>query len=201
MVKDLDDEIWVDVIGYDGLYQVSNLGRIKSLPRSFTCGQHNALVTTKEKIRKISKHNRGGLCISLCKDGKQKTYKLNKLVYESFVGECTYLSHLDGNLDNCNLDNLIKLTGDEYLLQQKLTGEKIKVSVNKYALIDYGRFSGKHPFVYKIFNKSQRAREFAKEYGYKRSDIIKITKEEYDYIMKFDEEIDVLFDERNRVFI
>lgn len=47
-------EIWKDIKGYEGLYQISNLGRVKSLPRK---GTH----TTKERILKLTKTNKNYL--------------------------------------------------------------------------------------------------------------------------------------------
>lgn len=69
-------EIWKDVI-YDGViyegYQVSNLGRVKSLKFG------------KERILKEVKDGFGYLMVFLCKDGKQKMFKVHRLVAESFI--------------------------------------------------------------------------------------------------------------------
>lgn len=59
-------EEWRDIEGYEGLYQVSNLGRVKSL---------NYRRTRKEKLLSARKHTDGHLFISLYKNGKEKTTK------------------------------------------------------------------------------------------------------------------------------
>lgn len=59
-----------------------------------------------------------------------------------------------------------------------------------YALIDNGEFSGKPAFVYNICTSLKKAIELEKKEGHKR---VKITKEEYEYIKKQDESIDVLY--------
>ena len=67
-------EIWKDIKDYDGIYQVSNLGRVKSLKFS------------KERILKDYVDTRGYLNLSLNKNGKKKTYRVHKLVAVAFLG-------------------------------------------------------------------------------------------------------------------
>lgn len=67
------NEIFKDVPGYEGLYQVSNLGRVKSLHYQ------------KEKILKPSEQKWGYLNVHLCKNGKRRTFKIHRLVAESFL--------------------------------------------------------------------------------------------------------------------
>ena len=71
-------EEWRNIIGYEGLYQVSNLGRVKSLGN----GSGN---NSKEKILKGSKNKFGYLKVNLYKDGKQKTHKVHRLVASAFI--------------------------------------------------------------------------------------------------------------------
>ena len=72
------EEIWKDVTGYEGLYQVSNLGRVKSLDRVIK-GQH-----FEEKIMKLQTNN-GYKWLWLNKDGKRKAKRINRLVAEEFI--------------------------------------------------------------------------------------------------------------------
>lgn len=69
-------EIWKDIEGYEGLYQVSNLGRVKSL---------NYNHTGKSKNRILSKDKYGYLFIRLHKDGVSKNYYVHRLVAEAFI--------------------------------------------------------------------------------------------------------------------
>ena len=71
-------EVWKDVVGYEGLYQVSNLGRVKSLPRN---GTH----TNKEKEMTVRADPKGYMRLCLCKDGKGKNVKVHRLVAEAFI--------------------------------------------------------------------------------------------------------------------
>jgi hypothetical protein len=68
------EEIWKDVKGYEGLYKVSNFGRVKTLYHG------------KERILKPYKAYNGYLLVNLWKDGKKKNYRIHRLVYEAFVG-------------------------------------------------------------------------------------------------------------------
>lgn len=72
------EEIWKDVTGYEGIYQVSNLGRVKSLDRVIK-GQH-----FEEKIMKLQTNN-GYKWLWLNKDGKRKAKRINRLVAEEFI--------------------------------------------------------------------------------------------------------------------
>lgn len=70
------EEIWKDVVGYEGLYEVSNLGRVRSL---------NYLRTGQTRILKSHMDRKGYLGVALCKNGKA-TYKLvHRLVAMAFI--------------------------------------------------------------------------------------------------------------------
>lgn len=70
-----DIEIWKNIKEYEGLYQASNLGRIKSLPRN----------TAHERIMKQREDKGGYLFLSLTKNGIPKTFKCHRLVAETFI--------------------------------------------------------------------------------------------------------------------
>ena len=78
-------EIWKDIKGYDGLYQVSNLGRVKSLPRLRRIG--NRMVMFKERILKDDINKRGYHCIKLYRDKERNFFFVHRIVYENFVGD------------------------------------------------------------------------------------------------------------------
>ena len=69
-------EQWLPVEGYEGLYEVSNLGRVKSL---------NYNHTGKEKILKPKKHRDGYLQVQLWRDGKHKMFQVHRLVATAFI--------------------------------------------------------------------------------------------------------------------
>ncbi len=104
-------EIWKDIQGYEKLYQVSNLGEVTSLTR--ICEQWNGRNWCERmlegKTRKQGNMPGGYKNVTLCKDGKLKTFWVHVLVLEAFVGKCPKdmeCCHKDGNAGNNNLDNL-----------------------------------------------------------------------------------------------
>ena len=75
-------EEWRDVVGYEGLYQVSDQGRVKSLERKVP--KWDGERTVKERILKPRTDHYGYLLVSLCAGGKSKTLKVHRLVCETF---------------------------------------------------------------------------------------------------------------------
>lgn len=79
-------EIWKSITGYEGLYQVSNLGNVKSLERQHRSGFNgNGITKRKERLLKKVKDKDGYLCVSLSKESKVKTMKVHRLVALAFV--------------------------------------------------------------------------------------------------------------------
>lgn len=92
----MSKEIWKDVVGYEGLYQVSNLGDVKSLFRY-------------KKVLKPIKSNHGYLKVNLYKEHKHKLVNVHKLVAEAFLdnpNNYKYINHKDENKTNNNVENL-----------------------------------------------------------------------------------------------
>ena len=77
-------EIWKDIKDYEGLYQVSNLGRIKSLDRYVRC-KNNSIAFKKGMLLKMQTDKDGYLIVVLCKNGECKTFKVHRLVAEAFI--------------------------------------------------------------------------------------------------------------------
>ena len=97
-------EIWREVVGYEGLYAVSNEGRIKSLERSDRFGRKYA-----SKMLSTKKNNRGYVQIHLNKDGVCKMKLLHRIVAEAFISNPDNLpqvNHKDENKENNNVENL-----------------------------------------------------------------------------------------------
>ena len=74
------DEIWKDIQGYERLYQVSNLGRVKALPRTDSNNRHR-----KERIMKQFRDKDGYYILGLTKNHKHKTVRVHRLVANAFV--------------------------------------------------------------------------------------------------------------------
>jgi predicted XRE-type DNA-binding protein len=105
-------EIWRDIEGYEGLYQVSNLGRVKSLDRyRYDNGQF-----TKGGVLRYSLNHGGYAGVNLCKNGKRIRHTIHKLVATTFIrpskkGE--QINHKNGNKLKNEADNLEWVTSKE----------------------------------------------------------------------------------------
>ena len=103
------EEVWKDIKGYEGLYKVSNFGRVKSLCRKSICGSH--YITIKEKILKPSKtgSDRKYLHIILAKDGINISKFIHRLVAEAFIpnpNNLPQINHKDEDPSNNCVYNL-----------------------------------------------------------------------------------------------
>lgn len=97
-------EIWKDVEGYEGLYQVNQFGEVKSLPKQIGLGY-----MTKEKILKQRLQNSGYLTVSLSKDGKRLNKTVHRLVAKAFIPNpegLPEIDHIDGDKTNNVVENL-----------------------------------------------------------------------------------------------
>ena len=104
----MKQEIFKDIPGYEGLYQVSNLGRVKSLHRTFI-RSNNKIQTIKERILKPFVNHKGYNVIALSKKCVLSHFTIHSLVLLVFIGKKPHnlqTRHLDGNKKNNNLNNL-----------------------------------------------------------------------------------------------
>lgn len=122
-------EIWKDIKEYEGLYQVSNLGRVKRLEKEeiFYSNRHKNIVKRicKEKILKCSASKNNYLCICLYDNGRNKYTSIHRLVAESFIPNIEnkpQVNHKDGNKQNNKVDNLEWCTGKENMQHAQKEG-------------------------------------------------------------------------------
>ena len=99
-------EEWRDIKGYEGLYQVSNEGRIKSLERIANRSDGKVEIL-KEKIRKLTKDKDGYLCVPLVKELKRKFCKVHRLVAKAFIDNPDNLPEIN-HKDECKSNNSVE---------------------------------------------------------------------------------------------
>ena len=99
-------ETWKPVVGFEGLYEISDFGRIKSLDRMIQRRGHTKLL--RGRLLTSSVNGAGHLQINLSNENK-KSFKVHRLVLEAFTGPCPQgleCCHNDGNHVNNHIENL-----------------------------------------------------------------------------------------------
>ena len=121
-----NQEEWKDVKGYEGLYEVSSLGRVRSLPRATTRG-----VTLKQHQNRRN----GYMYCCLCKNNKKKTVRVHKVVLEAFTDYISgasemVIDHIDGDKTNNRLDNLETVTMSENMVRAYAKGLEVPYGID-----------------------------------------------------------------------
>lgn len=133
----LPNEEWRDIEGYNGKYQVSNYGRVKSLRDKY--GNY------REKILSQSKNNKGYLKVTLCKDGKIRNFTVHNLVGVAFVPNIDGLQCIkhknnlrcDNNANNlewCTKEDILQINSrniDYREIAKKLSKKVYQYDLNK----------------------------------------------------------------------
>ena len=128
----MDKEIWKDIVGYEGLYAVSNKGRVKSLGND---------KSRREKILILHKDKTGYLQVHLCRNGKPKWYTVHRLVLMTFAPcdnmKSLQVNHIDEDKTNNHLSNLEWCTCEENInhgtrtlrAAEKMTNGKTSIAI------------------------------------------------------------------------
>jgi len=138
-------ERWVAVVGHEGWYEVSTLGRVRSISRD-VLRRGRGTVAYQGVVLKTWLDRDGYVEVSLCREGRQRTQKVHTLVAASFLGPKpagTEIAHGDGDKTNCSVDNLRYATPAENSADRKKHGTQamgreafaIKLSADDVAAI------------------------------------------------------------------
>jgi hypothetical protein len=141
-------EIWKDIKGYEGYYQVSNLGRVKSLKRIV---QHSngSYHTIRERILKNVYDQDGYLRVTLAINGKRPIQQVHRIVMNNFIGNSALqVNHIDGDKENNKLNNLEYVTNIKNINHRELSINNKK----KYGVY-YLKSIKKHRVIISINNK------------------------------------------------
>lgn len=155
-------ENWRSLSGFDGYYDVSDLGRIKSLKRQIL-RRDGSYQSRRESFIKPNTIGTGYSYVVLSKDGEGKSYLLHRLVAQTFQPNPhnkPQVSHLDGNLNNNRASNLIWSTQQEIVDRciesgnfKTASSKKSQNTINEikrlyllgYSKSEIGRFVGATP--------------------------------------------------------
>lgn len=126
----MSEEIWKPVVGFEGLYEVSNMGRLKSIPRA----------RTKGGILHCQKTCWGYLICNLWKEGEVHSFSVHRLVAEAFIpnpeGKQT-VNHIDCNRENNCVSNLEWTSQKENIQHSVNLGHYENVGAEKKAVAQY----------------------------------------------------------------
>ena len=122
----MEEEIWCPIKGYEGIYEVSDKGRVKSIGYG------------KERILKLLRTPKGYLLVSLWKNGEMKNYRIHRLVAQTFIpnpDNLPMVNHKDENKTNNYVQNLEWCTNkynSNYGTRNKRISEKLSKSVLQF---------------------------------------------------------------------
>lgn len=157
-------EVWKDIKGYEGLYQVSNLGNIKSL-RKWNGARGKHIYEPCERILTPTDNGYGYLIIGLKKNLARKNHYVHRLVAEAFIenpNNYPQINHKDFNRKNNNVDNLEWCT-------QKQNNQHSSVNMRKPKMNPKKSNTGERFIIYRESKKEFRVIINKKEYGTKRT--------------------------------
>lgn len=166
----LPNEIWKPILGYEGLYEISNLGRVKSLPKI------KGRYMQKNSNLLNPKTNRDGyLCITLQCDKLKKHVQLHRLVTINFIPNLTNLpqvNHIDGNKKSNHVDNL------EWCASKENINHGWEIGLYKRLRSPMRRFTDEQIFEIKELYKTMSQHAIGKRYGVSHGSIGRIVRNE-----------------------
>ena len=165
-VKSYIGEIWIDIEGYEGLYQVSNFGRVKSLGND---------KSRREKILKTYIDGTRHLRVNLSKNGVEKQYYIHQLVAQHFMpnpDNKPELHHIDHNPENNRVDNLVWLTHEEHKAEHPEVYEACGKAAKKTNSKHINQFTLDGLFLRALYS----SHDIQRELGYYQQNIIQCCK-------------------------
>lgn len=175
-------EIWKSVVGYEGLYEVSTLGRVKSLDMVLPYARYGKLTTRIRKgvILTPAKMNNGYLRVGMSNNGNHKLNLVHRLVAIAFIpnpNNYKEVNHIDCNKSNNRVDNL----------------EWVSSSYNKIHALENGLYHSEKPILQIkngiVINEYKSATQVYRKLGYSPQNIGKVAlgqrKSAYGYQWRF----------------
>ena len=135
----MTDEIWADIAGYDGAYQISNMGHVRTFLKKD--GFVGFVKTEKSRPRSLISHGNGYMYVTLCKNGVRKNHYIHRLVAEAFIGEIKdgyVINHLDYDRSNNRVENLEIVSQKDNVDYSKHKMKKPVTRKGNYYICDRG---------------------------------------------------------------
>lgn len=128
---------WVDVPGWEGKYEVSDAGRIRSKDR-LVRAKGGALALRKGRELRLIEKTNGYLCVTLADGARRPQLSVHKIVAKAFIGECPlglHVLHGDGNKRNNAAANLRYGTPSENVADTERHGRRRKGETHPMAML------------------------------------------------------------------
>lgn len=135
-LKDLPNEEWRDVVGYEGLYKVSNMGRVKMLPRNVLANKSQRIIP--EHIIKQIETQKGYLSVDLWNMNNRKRFMVHRLVLNAFNGKNSDKKECNHKNEN-RKDNIY--TNLEWISHKENINYGSRTEKQKVAMINHSRMS------------------------------------------------------------
>lgn len=146
------EEVWKDINGYEGLYQISNLGRVKGLSRNVERGEGK--LSIREKIKHLGTDGGGYSNVCLYTNNKAKRLIIHTLVWDAFGdiprnGRLLQVDHINNDKTNNRIDNLQLLTNRQNITKMA----KTKPKTSRFVGVRIDNRSNKIKWIAQIANK------------------------------------------------
>ena len=182
----MDKEEWRDIAGYEGLYQVSNMGRVKSLERTVT-RKNGRKLSVKEWILKPETIHNGYLRVALEDSGKRKRFLIHRLVCEAFLEnpknkpEVNHINEDKSDNRACNLEWVTKEENINHGTRNARVGKAVSKALSKPV--------GQYTRDGKLIKVWQSTKEVERQLGFANGNISKVARGElktaYGYVWKY----------------
>lgn len=163
----MTDDIWASIPGFEGLYEVSFLGQIRSLARPRQTGGWS-----RTKILKACERHRGYLAVGLQKGKSVFRYDVHRLVLLAFIGPCPFIGgearHLNGHKQDNRLSNLKWGTARENAADRETHGHIVRGSNHAHARLDE---QSAKDILRRWVNRHESQYDLARAFGVSRSTI------------------------------
>lgn len=167
-------EKWTAVSGYEGLYEVSNQGRVRSLGRWTTYQRKDRKRPSKRffpgGLMNFETDEHGYFRVTLCKNGRARHWFVHRLVASAFIPNPTgrpYINHKDTDKNNNDVSNLEWATAKENTLHAVANGVHSFMQKNKITPADV-------PVILNRIAAGENRKQIAADYGTQESHIFKI---------------------------
>lgn len=137
------NEKWRDVVDYEGIYEVSNKGRVRTHKHKTTYTKKHGVRHWKQRYLKDKTPNGRDVRVSLWKDGKTKDFLVHRLVAFAFIPKIegkNCINHIDGNPKNNDVENLewcTHLENNRHAFKTGLITTNMKVKLINHLGIEY----------------------------------------------------------------